>query len=342
MSHKTPSSGCEQERHLGVDSQEGGERPGDQHDPGNCHLTIYGITETTESEIAVTIDQRGPVVQGALLRGKLAELRKTSTLTQEMVAKTLEWHPSKIIRIEGGRTGISKVDLEALGRLYGVADGPVMAELQTLHRESRAKAWWDDFKNVVTDALLTYVGYEAGASAIRQFQPLAVPGLLQTAEYAKAVVPWQTDQALLDQRVRFRLRRQEMLRRRENPPRETFVIDEAALRRYVGIRENPTIMPRQLRHMADMAEESAGITLHVVPFDSGAHVGMLLGAFTLLEFDEVLAPVLHLESGAGQETVIGDDQRVSAANADFKTIVERALSAAESLSFIRRIADEMS
>src|SRR5687768_2968915 len=98
----------------------------------------------------MTADQCGPVVQGALLRGKLAELRRASTLTQDMVAKTLEWHPSKIIRIEGGRSGISKVDLDALGRLYGVADTPVMTELQVLHRGARARAWWDDYRDVVT------------------------------------------------------------------------------------------------------------------------------------------------------------------------------------------------
>ncbi|MEU4235322.1 helix-turn-helix transcriptional regulator [Nonomuraea sp. NPDC026600] len=287
------------------------------------------------------MDQRGPVIQGALLRRRLAELRKQRALTQDDVAKALEWHTSKLIRIEGGRTGISKVDLDALGRLYAVTDSAAMDELHKLNQGARAKAWWSDFKNDVSSAYLAYVGFEAGASTIRQFQPLAVPGLLQTRAYAETLAHAETDADALDKLVRLRLMRQETLRQRLNPPREIFVLDEAVVRRHVGVRRDRAIMPTQLRHMVSIAESSEHISIRVVRFNAGSHVGMLRGAFTLLELDSGLGELLHIECGDVHETVTGDDPRVSDIRADFEAILEEALGPAESLSFITAVADDM-
>ncbi|WP_285779688.1 helix-turn-helix transcriptional regulator [Microtetraspora sp. NBRC 13810] len=287
------------------------------------------------------MDQHGPVVQGALLRRKLTELRRQRRMTQDDVARSLEWHTSKLIRIEGGRTGISKVDLDALGRLYEVTDPPVMEELHVLNQGARAKGWWSDFRKDVSDAYLTYIGYEAGASVIRQFQPLAVPGLLQTKEYAETLAHAETDPVTLGQLVRLRLMRQQTLRRRQVPPCETFILDEAVIRRHVGISRDPTIMPTQLRHMVSVAEGSERISIRVVPFKAGSHVGMLRGAFTLLEFDGGLGEVLHLESSELHETVTGEDPRIADVRADFEAILEEALSPSESLSFINDVARDM-
>ncbi|QFY12912.1 helix-turn-helix domain-containing protein [Nonomuraea phyllanthi] len=287
------------------------------------------------------MDELGPVIQGALLRRRLAELRRRCGLTQDEVARSLEWHTSKLIRIEGGRTNVSKVDLDALARLYGVTDPATIEQLRLLNQGARAKAWWSDFRKDVSDAYLAYIGFEAGASTVRQFQPLTVPGLLQTEAYAETLAHGGTDMSVLQQLVRLRMRRQQTLKQRSAPPREIFVLDEAVIRRHVGIRRNPAIMPTQLRHMVAVARETEYITIQVVPFDAGSHVGMLRGAFTLLEFEGGLGEVLHLENGDLHETLSGEDPRISDVRADFEAIIEEALDPAESLMLIAEAADCM-
>jgi len=134
----------------------------------------------------VATDQ-GPVVQSALLRGELVRLRKESGLTQEQVASDLEWSPSKLIRVEGGRSSITKVDLDALLTKYGVTSESTRERLHFLNHGARAAAWWNKYRDDVAPTYLNYVGFEAGAAFIRQSQSLFVPGLLQTEEYAEAV-----------------------------------------------------------------------------------------------------------------------------------------------------------
>lgn len=287
------------------------------------------------------MDHRGPVIQGALLRRRLAELRRQRGLTQDEVAEHLEWHTSKLIRIEGGRTGISKVDLDALGRLYEVDDPAVMEELHSLGRGARAKAWWSEFKNDLSDAYLKYIGFEAGAAVIKQFQPLAVPGLLQTEDYAASLVCAAMGESVLERLVKVRVRRQQALMCRASPPQEVFVLDEAVIRRHVGIGRDRAIMPAQLRHMVSMATENENISIRVIPFHAGSHVGMVRGAFTLLEFENGLGSLVHLENGDIHETITGEDPRISDVQADFQLLLEEALGAAESLSFITRAAVRM-
>ncbi|WP_076442423.1 helix-turn-helix domain-containing protein [Microbispora rosea] len=288
----------------------------------------------------MSIDQRGPVINGALLRAELIRLRKTSKMTQEEVAKRLDWHTSKLIRIEGGRTGISKVDLEALVRLYGAAGGQELDRLIELNQGARSRAWWDEFKNDVTEAYLTYIGFEAGASRIRQFQPLAIPGLLQTKEYAETITT-DPDVVRLGQRVRLRLRRQDWLNKRQSPPQQKFILDEAVIRRHVGISKDPAIMPSQLRHIVDIVRERDNVEVRVIPFNVGAHAGMLRGAFTLLDFQDELGELLHMESSAAEITLTGDDPRIADARADFEALTEEALAPGESLDLIIDVASQM-
>ncbi len=110
---------------------------------------------------------QGPVVQSALLRSELVHLRKEKGLTQEHVAKNLEWSPSKLIRVEGGRSSITKVDLDALLARYGVTSESHRDKLHALNKGARERAWWDDFRGDINSTYLNYVGYEAGATFIR-------------------------------------------------------------------------------------------------------------------------------------------------------------------------------
>jgi transcriptional regulator with XRE-family HTH domain len=286
---------------------------------------------------------QGPVVQSALLRNELVRLRKDRVMTQEQVAAALEWSPSKLIRVEGGRSSITKVDLDALLTLYGVASQEQRERLIGFNRAARDRGWWDTYRSADfdDDAYLTYVGYEAGASAIRAFQGSAIPGLLQTREYAEVLTENSINATRVRPVVDLRMQRQSELARRSTPPRQYHIMDEAVIRRHVGIKKDPAIMPNQLRHIAERAEREELLTVRVIPFKAGAHPG-IAGPFTLLEFDGGLADLLYLDAGRRAiSMVVGDDPRIADYAGDFAALIEEALPNDRSIEFIRNVADEM-
>jgi transcriptional regulator with XRE-family HTH domain len=283
----------------------------------------------------------GPVVQSALLRDELVRLRKRRGLTQQHVAAALEWSPSKLIRVEGGASSITKVDLDALLTRYGVTSESHRDRLQALNRAAKEPGWWDGYKDDVSLTYLSYVGFEAGAAFIRQFQTGFIPALLQTPEYSEIV----TNVAAVDPRrdrslVRLRLQRQAELARRSAPPRQYFVLDEGVIRRHVGIKKDRTIMPSQLRFVADRAEQDDLVTVRVLPFEAGAHPG--IDPFTLLQFDAGLPDTLFLDADRGAFTMItGEDPQVVKYVQDFEDLIEDSRSAEISIEFMRKVADEM-
>lgn len=295
---------------------------------------------TTEGEDFVATDQ-GPVVQSALLRAELTRLRKESGLTQEQVAHQLDWSPSKLIRVEGGRSSITKVDLDALLAKYGVSSESHRERLQALNRGTRDRGWWTDYRDDINPTYLEYVGYEAGAAFIRQFLSGYVPGLLQTPAYAEVLTAHSVDAVRLAPMIKFRLRRQAELARRSAPPRQYFVLDEAIIRRHVGISQDPAVMPDQLRHIADTAENNELVTVRMIPFEAGAHTG-LSGPFTLLEFDGPMPDLLYLDAGREISLITGSDHRIAEYADDFEVLLETALPADESIEFIREAAEAMS
>jgi transcriptional regulator with XRE-family HTH domain len=283
---------------------------------------------------------QGPVVQSALLRTELIRLRKESGLTQEQVASGLDWSPSKLIRVEGGRSSITRVDLDALLTRYGVTSESHRERLQALNRGARERGWWNVYRDDISPAYLEYVGYETGADVIRHCQPGFVPGLLQTVEYAEVITANSVDAVKVAPVVKLRMQRQAELSRRSDPPRQYYVLDEAVIRRHVGISQDPAIMPAQLRYLADTAEAEDLITIRVVPFRAGAHPG-LDGPFTLLEFDGAMSDILYLDNGRNRNLITGSDPRIAEYADDFETILESALSAEDSIALIRQSAEEM-
>jgi transcriptional regulator with XRE-family HTH domain len=286
---------------------------------------------------------QGPVVQSALLRGELVRLRRESGLTQEQVASDLDWSPSKLIRVEGGRSSITKADLDALLARYGVTGESTRERLQQLNRASRERGWWDKYRGDVVPTYLSYVGFEAGAAFIRQFQSAFLPGLLQTADYAEAVTVNAVDAVRVAAIVGLRLQRQAELAQRDPRPRQYYVVDEAVVRRHVGIAKSPDIMPEQLRHIADKAEQDDLVAIRVIPFEAGAHRG-LYGPFNMLEFDGSLPDLLYIDAGRAEfaRMVVGDDALVAEYRYDFELLLEDALSAEKSIELIRSVAEEMS
>lgn len=284
---------------------------------------------------------QGPVVQSALLRNELIRLRKDSGLTQEQVAASLDWSPSKLIRVEGGRSSITKVDLDALLTTYGVSSESQRERLQTLNRGARERPWWAAYRDDIHPTYLEYVGYEAGAAYIRQYLAGVIPGLLQTPEYAEVLTANGVDASRVEPVVQLRLQRQEELAKRSTPPRQYYVIDESSILRHVGISQDPAIMPNQLRYIADKAERDDRLSVRVIPFKAGAHSG-LDGPFTLLEFDGALPDVLYIDLGREMTLVTGGDPRLGQYADDFEVLQETALSAADSIELIRQTAENMS
>jgi transcriptional regulator with XRE-family HTH domain len=286
---------------------------------------------------------QGPVVLSALLRGELVRLRRESGLTQEQIAAQLEWSPSKLIRVEGGRSAITKVDLDAILDRYGVTSESTRERLQLLNRGARERGWWDSYRDDVSLTYLNYVGFEAGAAFIRQFQSGFLPGMLQTVEYAEAVTVNSVDAVRVAAIVGLRRQRQSELAQRDPRPRQYYVVDEAVIRRHVGIAKNPNIMPAQLREIADKTEQDDLVTVRVIPFEAGAHRG-LYGPFTLLEFEGGLPDLLYIDAGRGEfaSMVIGDDPRIAEYRDDFELLLEDALTAEKSVDLIRSVAEEMS
>ncbi|WP_159941405.1 helix-turn-helix domain-containing protein [Nocardiopsis sp. FR6] len=285
------------------------------------------------------IDDRGPVVHQALLTDRLVRLRQSRGLTQEQVAGSLDWSVSKVIRYEKGQQVISKVSLNALLDLYKVARTREGEELVRLGEGARQKAWWSDFRRVMKPDYTRYVGLEAGASSILQFQATVVPGLLQTHEYARAVTKAVVHGSDADLIVDVRRRRRRHIEERAVRPKQTYVLDEAVIRRHVGVREDPNIMPLQLWALVHAAR-SPHVDIRIIPFGVGEHFGFR-GSFTILKFDGVLGEILYTESD-GRCVVSDKEYRVRRHRERVEDLISNnTLGSEESVSMIESVAIEM-
>jgi transcriptional regulator with XRE-family HTH domain len=286
-------------------------------------------------------DGGSPLVQRRRLRAELRKARQATDplLTQEQVAREMDWSLSKVIRIEAGSSGISANDLKALLRLYGVTEADHVNELVGLARAARERSWWSEYRNVAPQSLLQLIEYESAAHAIRQFETTLVPGILQTKDYARAVIrnyyEEGPDSNLLGPLVELRTRRENLFNS-DNPPLFHFMLDEAVIRRLVG---GASVMHRQLRRLLEVAERP-NITVEVVPFSAGVHPGMK-GPFKVIEFADPLdRDIVFLESPRGD--IISDDPEGSLSYREaFDKLGKVSLGPRDSLAFIARIADGM-
>jgi transcriptional regulator with XRE-family HTH domain len=268
---------------------------------------------------------------------ELRNARGLSGLTQKEVASTLGWSPSKLIRIENGSVGVTIPDLKALLEEYGVRDRVRIDELVEMTRRAREPGW-SPYSDVLSKGFLTYLGYESSAARIFQFEPSLVPGLLQTEEYARAVFQDVTG-APPDRHDRLwtvRQRRQE-LHERDEPPRMSFVLDEAVIRRWLG---GAAVMSRQLRRLrADAA--LSHVALQIIPFSTGGHSG-LTGPIVILQFaDPNVDDIVYLEDPHGEVAFVDAPDEASRYLDEFLTIQDRALSPADSLGLLDEAIDGM-
>jgi transcriptional regulator with XRE-family HTH domain len=241
--------------------------------------------------VAGADDPPSPTVRRRELGTRLRALRTGASLTVEQVAEQLLCSPSKISRLETGQRGASPRDIRDLCDLYGV-QGSERDYLGALAREGGRKAWWQPYDLPYA----TYVGLEAEAVAIRDFEPGVFPGLLQTPAYARAVheggLP-RLSQEIIDQRIEERRTRQEILSR-DAPPQLATIVDESVLHRVVGGAE---VMRRQLEWVIE-ASRQPHVTVQVLPFSAGAHPA-LDSTFVVLEFVAPVPGVVYAEGLVG-------------------------------------------
>jgi transcriptional regulator with XRE-family HTH domain len=239
----------------------------------------------------------GPAVERALLSAELKRLRSVSGETQEAVATACEWSVAKFSRIENGTSSVRKADLEALLRHYSVDDEHIN-ELTQRAREARAPGWWEDYDFGADKGFEAYVGYEDGASSIRMFQPLVVPGLLQVPQYTwQTMAAWGISAEVIKRGIELREERQRRVAARS--PEQQYVLDEAVIRRPSG-----SAMREQLRHLIRISQKP-NVVIRVIPFSRGPHFG-LRGPFVLLGFDGPLDDVLYLESARRGDLLIAE------------------------------------
>jgi transcriptional regulator with XRE-family HTH domain len=234
-----------------------------------------------------------PTVRQRELGTRLRVLRAESGMTVEEVAEKLLCSATKVSRLETGARRPSLRDVRDLCGLYEV-DEPSSTELMNLARGAREQGWWTQYEDLSLDPL---IGLEQAATAITCYSMYYVPALLQTADYARAIIKAiapKMDPEILQQRIEARMRRQQLLDG-SNRPRYRVLLDEAMLHRPVG---GPELMADQLDKVLEAARQDK-VTVQVIPFVAGAHAASD-GYFILLEFDDQnLSPVVFLEGLTG-------------------------------------------
>jgi transcriptional regulator with XRE-family HTH domain len=223
----------------------------------------------------------------------LRKLRTDRGLSVEEATARLMFSPTKLSRIETGQSGASPRDIRDLSDLYGVTDPAERDRLMTLAREGKQRGWWQDYELPYA----TYVGLEAEAVSIEVYEAGTVPGLLQTAEYARAMLlvevpPFSNEE--LERRLQARLTRQAHLLQSQGP-RYHAILDESVLHRQVG---GPQVMHAQLQRIIQSAQ-LRNVMIQVIPFDAGAHPAMD-SVFNILGFEKpLISDIVYVEGLVG-------------------------------------------
>lgn len=277
-----------------------------------------------------------PTVRRRRLSAALRQAREQAGLTADAAAKQIGWPASKVTRIERNEWRRPTVsDVTDLLDVYGVTDDAKRQAMSTLARQARERGWWEEFRDELGGSL---VEFETEASQIRTFEALLVPGLLQTADYARAVfIGGQVlDPVTVERRVQARMARQQILER-DYPPTLWVVIDEAALVKHVG---GPATMREQLRHLATMAARP-NIGIQVLPNAVGAHAAMT-GPFAILSYPNADdADLVYVETGADGDLYLEGPQEVERYTLRYDHVRASALSADISAAYLVDLARQL-
>ena len=251
-----------------------------------------------------------PTVRRRRLAGELRRLRERAGLTGDQVAERVGWSASKLSRFENAHTVPRASEIKKLLALYGV-EGQSAEELLALAQEAAGKGWWETYSQTLPPEYSALIGMEAEARSALSWEPLIVPGLLQTSDYAREVTNGYLERIApvppseTRRRVEARLARQQVLTR-ENPLRLSVVLDQSVLHRRFGNRD---VMQSQMKQLLDLTERD-NISLRILPLDGPHPIGT--GAFVLLQFDAahdiVYQDVVYLEHLTGGRYVEEEDE----------------------------------
>ncbi|MFY1617076.1 helix-turn-helix domain-containing protein [Micromonospora sp. WMMD736] len=262
---------------------------------------------------------------------ELRKLREAKGLTGEATADIVDCSPSRISRIESGEIRPRAGDVMELLVAYGVRiDEEPGTSLLDKARALREDGWWQRLGGKYA----TYIAYEIEAVELKNFEPMLVPGLLQTESYAREVnvIGRETDPDTIDQRVAARMTRQEVLRRQPNPLRMHAILSEASLRTEVG---GPDVLREQLDHLVTQSR-LPNVTIQVLRFQAGAHLADSSG-FVLLSFEQDEPPLGYIETLAG-ELFLESSRDLARLSAAYDNLKMLAMSPAESVTFIKELS----
>ncbi|GLZ07745.1 transcriptional regulator [Actinomadura sp. NBRC 104412] len=272
-----------------------------------------------------------PTVRGRRLARELRRLRELQRLTLQEVADRLDWSRATVSRLETGQTRPKPNDIADLLDLYGVPS-PQRDALITLAREAGQRGWWTAYADVFTGS---YVALEDEASLIRTWDTQLIHGLLQTEDYARAVItagrmlPTTED---IERRIDARKARQALLNR-ERAPQIHLIFDECVLKRPIG---GPGVMRAQLEWLLELAERPQ-ITIQVLPFEAREHAG-LDGRFTILSFPDPADPDIAYVEGTMGDVYLESAEAIASHGERFERIMKQAMSPEDSAPLIAEAA----
>jgi transcriptional regulator with XRE-family HTH domain len=251
--------------------------------------------------------ENDPALYRRRLRAELRKVREHAGLSHKQVAAEMDWSPSKLSRIEAGTVAVSTNDLRVLLGLYQVTDKTRFDELIDIARRARERSpWWHKYRDVASPELLQLCAYESSARVLRNFEPLLMPGLLQTEAYARELLGYlrgSKDQHRIDGLVALRMQRQELLNTQDERSQH-FLMDEAVIRRVVG---GPAVMRKQLLQLKESMHRP-NITIGVIPYEHGMYRGLRV-PYVVYEFDELKdGATLYLENPAGESVAAEDTE----------------------------------
>jgi transcriptional regulator with XRE-family HTH domain len=280
-----------------------------------------------------------PTVKRRRLAAELHACREEAGLTIDDAADRLEWSAAKISRIENARVRVLPRDTKHLLRTYGVKEGSsVWDMLLTLAREAHQKGWWHAYGDAMGESLKTLIGLEAAAATLRTYESECVPGLLQTEDYARAIIrsgPSAGTDEDIERYVAVRMARQ--VRLTESSAAELWaVLGEGAIRRRVG---GVDVMRSQLARLLEVSYRP-DVTLQILPFDVGAHAGMG-GSFMMLDFADPADPdVVYVNYSTGN-IFLEKQEEIARSALIFNHLCASALSIGQSREMLSRLQDEL-
>ena len=274
-----------------------------------------------------------PTVRSRRVGSELRRLREAAGITTAQAAEVLSCSPAKISRIENGIVSARVVDLRLLLDRYGDQDQEHRAYLERLARESNKRGWWQDYGDTIPPYYADFIGLETDASYIKTWEPTIVPGLLQTPEYARAVMlanPAMISPDKLENFISIRHERQARLEQGTDA-RLDAVIWEAALLTTVGSDE---IQRGQLARLLELVTRP-NISVQVLPLEAGAHACMS-GSFVTFSFGSERSVSTVFVENLTSSQYLEEDQELRGYTLVFDALRSAALSPTASATRIRQ------